>query len=654
MENKSGRKNVAFCIGDLEGGKMLLQGFCKVLGDNLINVHIFNCCTCFYDGAPHNIGQTNIFTLPNYDIIDMLVIAPFYLSSSEEVIQHTIERAVEKNIPVLTIGKQYDYPNCYCIMPDYRRQIEMITNHLIERHGIRKLNFLGGFKNHFTSDERLAGFLDALKSHNIPIEPSRIYYGNLWSVPTIQQVEKMNEDGNLDCGAIVCANDTMASAVMIKLSELGFDMPGEIAVTGMDGTDEANGYITTAKILADKSGEEAANIVANLLLRDKKPAKLGIIPPNIIYGISCRCTNTQNALDILPKQRHDLFEELYDARRFSIRTAAIAQELANCSTFDDASRSISATLSRIWCNNSWICICKDFMESSLVNDSIDDIEDNCPVHIHGYCDTMKCIARYADRKPQSETEFPTSEMLPDFYEMSDKSKVILYTPIHIRDNTLGYLAFNFYPWSSMNYLLNYLTMAMSQLLESVRRQNELYAYAKKIDMLYITDPLTTLYNRRGFFRIYNDYAEGGVKDDCMVISVDLDNLKLINDNFGHNEGDNAILTMANALKSAADENDICARFGGDEYVVFGKGKGEYEMNAYIDKVNEYLSEYNLTSEKPYNVHGSFGGCIVPKGSKLHIDYYINKADSKMYVEKESHKRTRMLHDYSKDKPQTDE
>lgn len=82
----------------------------------------------------------------------------------------------------------------------------------------------------------------------------------------------------------------------------------------------------------------------------------------------------------------------------------------------------------------------------------------------------------------------------------------------------------------------------------------------------------------------------------MVISVDLDNLKLINDNFGHNEGDNAILTMANALKSAADENDICARFGGDEYVVFGKAKGEYEMNAYIDKVNEYLSEYNLTSK----------------------------------------------------------
>lgn len=106
--------------------------------------------------------------------------------------------------------------------------------------------------------------------------------------------------------------------------------------------------------------------------------------------------------------------------------------------------------------------------------------------------------------------------------------------------------------------------------------------------------------------------------------------------------------MANALKSAADENDICARFGGDEYVVFGKGKGEYEMTAYIDKVNEYLDKYNLSSNKPYNVHGSFGGCIMPKGTKMHIDYYINAADSKMYVDKETHKRTRMLYSYNKD------
>ena len=80
---------------------------------------------------------------------------------------------------------------------------------------------------------------------------------------------------------------------------------------------------------------------------------------------------------------------------------------------------------------------------------------------------------------------------------------------------------------------------------------------------------------------------------------------------------------------------------------------EEEMALYIEKVNAYLADYNLTSEKPYNVHGSFGGCIMPEGSKMHIDYYINTADSKMYVDKETHKRTRMLFDYTKDQPQTD-
>ena len=113
------------------------------------------------------------------------------------MIRHTIERAVEKNVPVLTIGKQYDYPNCYCIMPDYRRQIEMITNHLIERHGIKKLNFLVDSRTTLPVTNVLRASLTHFKSHNIPIEPSRIYYGNLWSAPAIQQVEKMNEDATL-------------------------------------------------------------------------------------------------------------------------------------------------------------------------------------------------------------------------------------------------------------------------------------------------------------------------------------------------------------------------------------------------------------------------------------------------------------------------
>ena len=68
------------------------------------------------------------------------------------------------------------------------------------------------------------------------------------------------------------------------------------------------------------------------------------------------------------------------------------------------------------------------------------------------------------------------------------------------------------------------------------------------------------------------------------------------------------------------------------------------MDKYIEAVKNYLKEYNIRSGKPYNVHASFGGCIMPKDTKKHIDHFINAADSKMYVDKESHKRTRTLYD----------
>lgn len=642
MENKHESHNIAFCIGDLQAGKMLLQGLCKSLEGTGINLHIFNGCTSYYENAPQNIGETNIYNLPNYDILEMLVVAPFYLSDSDKIVKHTIENALAKNVPVLSIGKQYDYDNCYCIMPDYRAQIELLTSHLIEKHGITKLNYLGGAKGSKVSEDRLLGYKDALEKHGIPFDKSRVYYGEMWSEPAIREIDRMEKEGKLDCGGIVCANDAMASAVMSKLSDMGFDMPGEIAVTGMDGLEEAGGYITTAKILAEGAGKKAAEIVIDYLKHGKKPDKLGVIPPNIIYGISCRCKQTDRDNILSVKQRHEVFEELYHTRLFSTRTAMLVQELASCNTFDDVCKKISKTLSKIWCDNSLVCICKDFMTSTIENESIEDVEESCPVHRNDYCDTMKCIARFYDKKPQEPTEFSTSDMLPDFYELSDKSKVILYSPIHIRDNTIGYLAFSFYPWSNTNYLLNFVTMAISQLLEAVRRQNKLYLYAQKIDMLYITDPLTTLYNRRGFFRMYNDYMQEQEKKDCMVVSIDLDGLKLINDNFGHNEGDNAITAISNALKEAAGKDDICARFGGDEFVVFGIGRNEYDMDKYIKAVSAYINEYNRHSGKPYNVHASFGGCIMPKDATLHIDHYINIADSKMYVDKESHKRTRTL------------
>lgn len=643
MNEKKHNLNIAFCVGDLVAATPMLRGLCGSLSDYNINLHIFNAFSSEFDDEPQDIGQINIYNLPNYDILDMLIVAPFFLSTNTDTIDSVISRAEKSGVPVLSIGVEHE--GCYCLRSNYSHEIEELTSHFINKHNFRDLVFMAGLKHTEASIERTEGYKNAMLKAGLGFDESNIYYGNFWDAPARLAVDEMISKREKLPQAIICANDTMASATIIRLEELGYKIPNDVAVSGMDGIDEASGYITTARIFSETTGKMAADIAKQILIDGKAPDPVTFVPPIIEYGASCGCN--ADAVALSAKKRHDLFDEIYGARVYSKNTLRLTQELSNSSSYEEAAESLYFALSKMWVNSSAICICEDFFVNTPSKiTSAKALESGCEEHIHStdFSENMFCMAAYRNKTRVGQGTFPTSQMLPDFYSVSDECKCILYSPLHYRDNTIGYLAFDFYPWSNISYILNILTIGISTMLESVKRQNEIMAYAKRIDELYVTDLLTGLYNRRGFFRLYSKYMEGSNKTDCMVISVDLDNLKQINDNFGHNEGDNAISTTANALKSAASSDDICARFGGDEYVMFGRCNGENHPLEYINKVNEYLAEYNKRSGKPYNVHASCGSCIMPKDSNKHIDFYLNAADSKMYVNKKTHKRGRELNE----------
>lgn len=643
MQKKLHNLNIAFCVGDLPAAKPMLYGLCNGLDKYSINLHIFQGFTSDYDGEPQDLGQTNIYNLPNYNYMDMLIVAPFYLSTNNDIINSVIDRAKSAGVPIITIGKKYD--GCFCVMSDYTSDIEKVTNHIIRDHHCTDLVFMSGIKGDYVSELRTQGFINALKANGLEFDSSSVFYGGFWDDPAIEALNQIIECKKPLPQAIICANDTMASVVIRKLTELGYEIPNDIIVTGMDGIEEANGYITTARIFSEKTGEVAADVAAQILLEGKEPTDTVIIPPVIELGASCGCR--PDTVGISSQKRHELFQERYNSRKYAKSTLKLTQELSNCTTYDQAIESLSTVISKIWTESCWLCVCDDFFEEIKTDkiDSADELANSTDcgtVHITDYSKNMRCLTSYRKNTRLGQCTFKTEEMLPDFLSVADESRVILYSPLHYRDNTIGYLAFEFFPWSTTLHVLNILTIGISSTLEAVRRQNELLIYAKKVDELYVTDALTGLYNRRGFFRLYNDYLESDNKTDCMVISVDLDNLKQINDNFGHKEGDNAISTMADALKSAANEGDVCARFGGDEYLVFGRCESEEYLRNYKKRIKSYLERYNMNSNKPYNVHASFGGCIIPAHSNDQIDYYINQADSKMYADKEKHKRKRGL------------
>ena len=116
--------------------------------------------------------------------------------------------------------------------------------------------------------------------------------------------------------------------------------------------------------------------------------------------------------------------------------------------------------------------------------------------------------------------------------------------------------------------------------------------------LSIKDDLTGLYNRRGFFAL----AEQGLKTaqrmgtEMLLIYGDLDNLKEINDTFGHKEGDQALMDISQILKETFRESDIIARIGGDEFVMLAMNSFETSAEKLINRFEQVLNDHHLQTK----------------------------------------------------------
>ncbi len=150
-----------------------------------------------------------------------------------------------------------------------------------------------------------------------------------------------------------------------------------------------------------------------------------------------------------------------------------------------------------------------------------------------------------------------------------------------------------------------------------------------------SDELTGLYNRRGFL----EFAHAAITSirnrgkKALVVYADMDNLKMINDNFGHDEGDFALREIAAILRDTFRSTDIVARFGGDEFVAFATvGVGEY-TDIMKRRIAEITARHNTMCSKPYPIEMSVGICEFECGKTVDLYDVLDIADENLYEEK---------------------
>ncbi len=155
----------------------------------------------------------------------------------------------------------------------------------------------------------------------------------------------------------------------------------------------------------------------------------------------------------------------------------------------------------------------------------------------------------------------------------------------------------------------------------------------------LKDDLTGLFNRRGLLKQaapYFDFARRQ-KEKLLLLFIDLDGMKKINDEFGHNEGDNALINTAAILNRSFRSTDIIARLGGDEFTVLVTDLNADKEEA-ITRLNENLKAYNASETRSHKLAFSIGVATLEPERMTCFEELLEQADQAMYEQKRMKRR----------------
>lgn len=177
------------------------------------------------------------------------------------------------------------------------------------------------------------------------------------------------------------------------------------------------------------------------------------------------------------------------------------------------------------------------------------------------------------------------------------------------------------------------------------RLNEVVASLREnniaLDHLSKQDALTGIYNRRGFMEEAERLIEANrsMHKDTLVAYVDMNNLKVINDRYGHEEGDYSLKMISQVLGELTEENGLVGRIGGDEYAFAMTMDSVMDVVSLEHHIHSMFAAKNKKSDKPFNVTVSVGMYKIEFKNLIKLEEGLSYADEKLYVAKQNKVRT---------------
>ena len=642
------KKNVVVLVNEISSdyAQSILSGIREFYNKKDVNFIIVNSrIPSDKESRFFNPYYTGVKLSAAQDIDAVIILSSPYCSnlSIDEFVEYI--KPVLKCSNVISISVPLEHKNTVYTAVTCKNVYKQIISHLHKEHGCSKIAFLGA--NATGSEEamqRYSAFIEAMNDEGLEFTADHLFEGRfVYDFATESLKNRYKSKDDVDIDAIVAANDIMGLACIEYFTSLGLRVPEDIKIFGFDDMMQARLVkipLSTINQNIKKQGFVAAELAYRKINGEKLPRKTEI-EVAAVYRSSCGCSfsledlSDDDANSILSTHysMHQYFKSFVQLQNIYFLLEAIKSEITLDSLFHS---SFDELLPKDTIPSIAVCL---FDSPVICNDEI-PLSLPEKVNLVFYMNKDEDVVLYPN-----ECFNTLKEMIPSRY-FGKARGTFMIQPIFYARKQFGYFVCKI---NSSEYLF---TLIYLKIFSSVISHAYIYTQQtmenKKLTTENIKlqlsntilteqssmDELTNIFNRRGFIDAGQESINLALKMKMkgLVCFADMDNLKVINDSYGHEMGDKSLQLITEALQKGVRKNDVYGRLGGDEFAAVLPGmdeEGYYKLKAKIKHLMDtMIKERNL----PFTISVSIG-FVEFNEDNCDINELLKKADELQYIEK---------------------
>lgn len=606
-----------------------LMGVREGLSAVSADMYLFTCHAVFDVNKEHRVGELGIYSLPNMKDFDAALLFANGLDYPD-VVEKLSQECLNAKIPLIYTGKEDE--RFYFVGSDNYAGTRDLTEHLVEKHHVKKIWFIAGTEENMDSNIRMKAVSEVMKAKGFSLEKSDIFYSK-WSpfLACSYVLERIGRGESLP-DAIVCANDTLAMMICSELEKRGYSVPKDVIVTGFDNEFYAQVYdpaICSVDQRFDKIGRQCALMLLDIFKGIKIQHRY-TIPAEFVSSESCGCYSAKDFNAIRRRIGREKFDEKLHNSQFEIKLANIERAILKTEDYME----LGDCLAKLSDSTNYEGDTFHVVIDPLFEKTISDQQTT--LRIGEYPKKMHVVFSKNKGEIQTNVTINTRDLFPG-RDDEGENRFFLIAPLHDNEYSFGYLVFgdDIEKLKESPLLRKYcerINIVFCRFYQNMRMD----VLNRRLFMMTETDAMTHVKNRTAFVAKQEELQrsiKAGLNPEFAIVMFDINNLKHINDNLGHEAGDEYIINSCKLICRTFKKSAVY-RIGGDEFVAVLQNEDFVNREKLLNKMKKKMDELqkaDVPACEKISVASGIGIYDAEKDEE--VSDVVNRADVFMYENK---------------------